>query len=101
MRSPYDSLWWRRVRKRILAKHSLCRLCLLKGRLKIANTVDHKIPWTSLEPNVQGSFYCADSNLQSLCVPCHSKKTHTDNALALRERGKRLSVNAKTKMEFI
>ena len=48
----------------------LCQSCLKDGITTPANEVDHIIP-TRLRPDL---FYTLD-NLQTLCGPCHSKKT--------------------------
>ncbi|MGK3335011.1 HNH endonuclease, partial [Escherichia coli] len=46
----------------------LCQLCLRAGVVREAKTVDHIIP------KAHGGSD-ADSNLQSLCWPCHKAKT--------------------------
>lgn len=46
----------------------LCQLCLRAGVVREAKTVDHIIP------KAHGGTD-ADSNLQSLCWPCHKAKT--------------------------
>ncbi|MCV5446250.1 HNH endonuclease, partial [Escherichia coli] len=46
----------------------LCQLCLHAGVVGEAKTVDHIIP------KAHGGTD-ADSNLQSLCWPCHKAKT--------------------------
>ena len=57
---------WRRVRKMILAREPLCRFCSLAGRVNAANEVDH------IDGNSRNNH---ESNLRSLCKPCHSSRT--------------------------
>ncbi|EIH4510032.1 HNH endonuclease [Escherichia coli] len=60
---------WTVIRARILKRDKgLCQLCLRAGVVSEAKTVDHIIP------KAHGGTD-ADSNLQSLCWPCHKAKT--------------------------
>lgn len=60
---------WDILRARILERdRHLCQECLRNGRAVVAKTVDH------IKPKAQGGTD-ADSNLQSLCWPCHHAKT--------------------------
>ena len=60
---------WDSIRVRILKRDKgLCQLCLRAGVAREAKTVDHIIP------KAHGGTD-ADSNLQSLCWPCHKAKT--------------------------
>jgi HNH endonuclease len=66
----YDSDW-RELRDAFLASFPMCRHCALEGRERRAHVVDHietirNAPERRLDP----------SNLQSLCWPCHRKKTN-------------------------
>ena len=63
---------WHKIRARILSLEPLCRRCRAKGRATAATEVDHIIP------RAQGGS-CWDDNLQSLCEPCHTAKTATEN----------------------
>lgn len=66
---------WRRIRERILLRDQYtCRCC---GGVTHELEVDHII-------NVAEGGSDDDSNLQSLCVPCHQAKT---GAEAARSRG--------------
>ncbi|HCR1107374.1 TPA: HNH endonuclease [Klebsiella aerogenes] len=60
---------WDIRRARILDRDKhLCQACLLEGRAVVARTVDHIVA------KAHGGTD-ADSNLQSLCWPCHHAKT--------------------------
>ncbi|OVB21883.1 HNH endonuclease, partial [Escherichia coli] len=60
---------WDVIRGRVLKRDKgLCQLCLRAGVVREAKTVDHIIP------KAHGGTD-ADSNLQSLCWPCHKAKT--------------------------
>ncbi|HAZ7288103.1 TPA: HNH endonuclease [Escherichia coli] len=60
---------WDVIRARVLKRDKgLCQLCLHAGVVGEAKTVDHIIP------KAHGGTD-ADSNLQSLCWPCHKAKT--------------------------
>ena len=74
MKRLYDSTTWRKMRKRQLAKHPLCSMCLARGRHKIATVADHKIPH---HEDVE-LFYDPD-NLQSLCAICHGEKRRKEH----------------------
>lgn len=68
----YDSLW-QRVRAQQLAVEPLCRHCLAVDRVTAAREVDH------MKPLANGGERLDPVNLQSLCKPCHSKKTRSEN----------------------
>ncbi len=60
---------WDSIRARVLKRDKgLCQLCLRAGVVREAKTVDHIIPKSHGGTDV-------DSNLQSLCWPCHKAKT--------------------------
>ena len=59
---------WRRLRRMVLAREPLCRVCGEKGMLTPATQVDHIVPLADGGDN-------AFENLQSLCATCHSQKT--------------------------
>lgn len=61
---------WRNLRLQKLANDPLCEKCAAEGRVKLANTVDHKIP-RSDRPDLALDY----ENLRSNCHSCHSKKT--------------------------
>jgi 5-methylcytosine-specific restriction enzyme A len=59
---------WPARRKRWLARQPLCAECERKGEVVAATEVDHIVP------KAQGGVD-DESNLQSLCRACHSRKT--------------------------
>lgn len=65
----YDRRWRKRRRVKLL-KDPLCEECKREGRLTLATDVDHVIPHRG-----DRRLFDDDDNLQSLCKPCHSKKT--------------------------
>ena len=70
---PYDSSVrygseWRKIRNRYIKAHPLCEECLANGKITPATEVHHILP-----VNHGGSN--DETNLKSLCKPCHSKIT--------------------------
>lgn len=61
---------WRRARTRFLRDHPLCAHCLDDGRTETATEVDHKVPHCG-----DDALMWDESNWQSLCKRCHSRKT--------------------------
>lgn len=60
---------WRKQRKRILLRDThLCQPCLKNGIMTQAREVDHILKKASGGTD-------DDDNLQSICTPCHKKKT--------------------------
>lgn len=68
----YSSRAWRAARAVQLAKHPLCTACKTEGRLTAATMVDHV---TEIK---QGGDRFDPANMQSLCAPCHARKTQGD-----------------------
>lgn len=63
---------WDALRPRVLRRDKhLCQECRRAGRATPATTVDHIIP------KAHGGTD-ADTNLESLCWPCHRSKTATE-----------------------
>jgi 5-methylcytosine-specific restriction endonuclease McrA len=65
----YDSPTWRRLRKAQLQTHPCCQECERQGLVSPASIADHIIP------HRDGSDFFDASNLQSLCKPCHARKS--------------------------
>jgi 5-methylcytosine-specific restriction enzyme A len=61
---------WAKLRTRWLKQHPLCAECERNGRLTPATEVDHIIPIRKAPER-----RLDDTNLQSLCHPCHAAKT--------------------------
>lgn len=68
---------WQRLRRAFLTKFPLCRMCEERGKVVVADLVDHIVP-VKRAPNLR----LVESNLQSLCTACHAVKTAADNAKA-------------------
>lgn len=65
---------WQKARATYLASHPLCKQCDQRGLIVRATVVDHIIP----HKGDQNLFWSRD-NWQSLCKPCHDKKTATED----------------------
>jgi 5-methylcytosine-specific restriction protein A len=59
---------WDRLRKQVLTREPLCRMCHVKGRVTAATEVDH------IKPKAKGGTDEL-SNLQPACQPCHKAKS--------------------------
>lgn len=59
---------WKRTRDRYITAHPLCEQCEKKGRITLAEEVHHINPLSHGGTN-------DESNLMSLCTPCHSEIT--------------------------
>lgn len=71
----YDSDW-EKIRKRALERDNyVCQHCLQKELYTPAEHVDHIKPFQGKNDPLRLDI----NNLQSLCVPCHSKKTASDD----------------------
>jgi 5-methylcytosine-specific restriction protein A len=64
-RRGYDADW-RRVRDAHLRDEPVCRICLARGYVVSATTVDHIVKIRD-DPTLR----LESSNLRSLCKPCH------------------------------
>ncbi|CDO38305.1 HNH endonuclease signature motif containing protein [Novosphingobium sp. KN65.2] len=67
---PYNTAAWRRLREAHLSLEPECRHCALRGVLTMASHVDHI---TAISEG--GLPFPSHDGLQSLCLPCHSRKT--------------------------
>ena len=65
-------IWWgpMGLRTMQLRKQPLCETCKKEGRVTVAKDVDHIKPHRG-----NWSLFADPENLQSLCKPCHSRKT--------------------------
>lgn len=70
---PHQTYRWHKFSEDYRKKNPLCVLCLNKGITKVAKCVDH------IQPISKRGLMWDTSNLQSLCLSCHSKKTIMDN----------------------
>lgn len=64
---------WQKARLAYLGRHPLCAHCEQAGLVTLAQVVDHIIP----HKGNSLLFWDMESNWQSLCKPCHDKKTGT------------------------
>lgn len=68
---------WRKLRVLVLERDNhLCRHCLAEGRAVAGNQVDHIIPKSQGGNNDM-------TNLQTLCVQHHNKKTATESSSSI------------------
>ena len=65
----YTSSRWQAIRRMQLSREPWCAECLTKGVYTQATDVDHVQP----HRGNRAAFY--QGELQSLCHPCHSRKT--------------------------
>lgn len=78
----YDRTW-QRLRLMHIRAHPLCKLCEAQGLIVQAEDVDHVIPHQGND-----GLRLDPSNLQSLCKPCHSRKTATqDGGMGNQKKG--------------
>ena len=71
----YDGRW-QRLRAHKLRANPVCEECERQGRVTPAREVDHIEPFTSRQDPRRLDW----DNLQSLCNPCHQRKTHGHTA---------------------
>lgn len=70
----YLSKEWRSLREQVLVEEPLCRFCKAKGRLKLAEVVDHIVDI------VDSPHLCLETdNVQPLCSQHHNQKTARTN----------------------
>lgn len=80
----YDAAW-NRLRNQVQAEEPFCRMCEAEGRLTLVqkdDPVDHIIPIAE-RPDLR----LVRSNLQSLCWPCHGRKSAGDKRLSAKRLG--------------
>lgn len=71
--SMYKNSRWTNLRLSFLKKNPLCADCQSRGVITPANEVDHITPHRG-----DMNLFLSTENLQSLCKPCHSKKTYKE-----------------------
>jgi len=64
---------WLKIRRRFLRLNPLCAKHLEQGQIVAAVAVDHIKPHRG-DPKLLYDW----NNLQSLCIPCHNKKSCTE-----------------------
>lgn len=70
----YADRRWRRIREQHLAREPLCRYCQQKGRITVADVVDH------IEPHRGDRQKFWYGERQSLCHECHSGTKQREEA---------------------
>lgn len=65
---------WQQYRKQFLSVHPLCVQCQVDGRVTGATVVDHITPHKGNQ-----TLFWGPSNHQSLCKPCHDRKTAAED----------------------
>jgi 5-methylcytosine-specific restriction protein A len=69
-RSPlYNTRTWQKVRAAQLAREPLCAACMKQGVMTAATVCDHIVAVRD------GADFYAPGNYQSLCAPCHHRKS--------------------------
>ena len=71
----YNSDRWRMMRAAQLLREPFCRECAAVGIRTRATTADHITPHRG-----RPELFYDPGNLQSLCTPCHSRKTLDERA---------------------
>jgi 5-methylcytosine-specific restriction protein A len=87
-----NSKRWKQLRQWKLQQNPLCELCEAEGFVRSAIDVHHKTPVESARTPQEMEQLCFNpSNLQALCISCHSKvhrdaRSHTKASHQQRER---------------
>lgn len=66
---------WRTASKAFLKEHPLCAECMRHGKYTQATVVDHITPHRG-----NMTLFWDKKNWQSLCKPCHDKKTGREDS---------------------
>lgn len=69
----YQSIRWKKRRKRYLSKNPWCAECLKNKRLTYAEILDHIIPHKG-----DWDLFINPDNLQGLCAKCHGLKSQKE-----------------------
>ena len=65
----YNSKAWRNLRANYIQRNPICVMCKAQGKLTPGDHIDH------IRPIEQGGAALDESNLQTLCISCHARKT--------------------------
>lgn len=79
----YDAPW-RRYRTAFLREHPLCEICLKEDRVTASTVVDHIIPHKG-----DKKLFWNPKNHQAVCIPCHNRKTASEDMGSWRAGGRR------------
>lgn len=71
----YKLAIWRNLRRLILDREPMCRMCASEGQARPADTVDHVQPHKG-----EWALFIDPDNLQALCGPCHSSRKQRQEA---------------------
>ena len=66
---------WQKIQAAQLGREPFCRECAKTGKRVQAEQVDH------ITPLADGGPFDDPRNLQSLCLDCHTQKTHQENVI--------------------
>lgn len=73
----YDDVYrtkaWKQIRRAELSKNPLCQACLIVGKVKLGQHVDHLFPWRQIGPQA-----FRKNVFQVLCQEHHSRKTQQE-----------------------
>ena len=68
----YNTKYWKALRNSYIRQHPLCERCLSLGKVTPAEHVHHIIPFlTGTTKQERFKLLLDNTNLMSLCVPCH------------------------------
>jgi len=87
--SIYQTPAWRTIRQRQLSIQPLCQACLSRGKIEIAQHVDHVFAWKHI-----GKHAFLRNIFQSLCKADHSHKT------GIEKQGKYIHYTADGEREY-
>jgi 5-methylcytosine-specific restriction enzyme A len=69
----YNSTAWKKLRSAYRRENPFCEICANEGRETLAQQVDHRVPLREAPDRA-----LEWSNLRSLCMSCHSRRTRMD-----------------------
>lgn len=68
----YHTHKWRKLRALQINQHPFCVECKKSNKITLAKIADH------IKPVSKGGSFWDKTNLQSLCVSCHNKKSNKE-----------------------